>query len=110
MQQGGEQGSRAAFIDLASLSLSCCSFHSRCKSLVDVVLAVTLCFSFHRGDITDVTKNLAGCDVLACGVGQTACRYFCWVRVNGNDGRVRIAIDKGAVRTAVSKDKLANVA
>lgn len=29
------------FIDLASLSLSCCSFHSCRKSLVDVVLAVT---------------------------------------------------------------------
>lgn len=37
------------------------------------------------------------------------CGYFCWVGVSGNDGRVRIAIDKGAVRTAVSKDKLANV-
>lgn len=46
---------------------------------------------------------------MSCSVGQMASRYFFWVRVNGN-GRVRIAIDKGAVRTAVSEDKLANVA
>lgn len=28
---------------------------------------LSLCFSFHRGDITDVTKNPSRCDVLACG-------------------------------------------
>lgn len=32
-----------------------------------VLMAVTLCFSLPRGDTTDVTKNLPGCDVLACG-------------------------------------------
>lgn len=34
-----------------------------CKSL----MAVTLCFSLHRGDTTNVTKNPPGCDLLACG-------------------------------------------
>ena len=37
-------------------------------------------------------------------------RYFCWVHVKGSNGRVRIAVDKVAVRTAVSEEKLANVA
>lgn len=45
------------------LAFLCLLFLSCCKSL----MAVTLCFSLPRGDTTDVTKNLPGCDVLACG-------------------------------------------
>jgi len=50
VQKGGKQGSQAPFINLASLSLSCCSFHLCCKSLGDVG-----CYPFALAFIREVS-------------------------------------------------------